>query len=133
MSNGFDAILVFVDRFGKAAKFQAVNIELNSLGFAKHYRDRVFRDHGLSEWLIHDRGPQFASQFSRDLCKLLGIKQNISTAYHPQTDGQTERVNQDLEQFLRIFVNHRQDDWAEWLAIAEFSYNDKTLGSLRST
>jgi hypothetical protein len=125
MAHGYDMILVFVDRFTKAAKFQACNSEINSLGFAKHYRDRVFRDHGLSERLIHDRGTQFASQFSRDLCKLLGNKQNISTAYHPQTDGQTERVNQDLEQYLRIFTNFRQDDWDEWLAIAEFSYNDK--------
>ena len=87
MSHGFDMILVFTDRLTKAVKFQAANGEINSLGFAKHYRDRVFRDHGLSELLIHDRGTQFASQFTKDLCKLLGIKQNISTAYHPQTNG----------------------------------------------
>ena len=59
----------------------------------------------------------------KELNSLLGTKTKLSTAYHPQTDGQTERTNQELEQFLRIFVNHRQDDWADWLAIAEFSYN----------
>ena len=49
----------------------------------------------------------------------------MSTAYHPQTDGQTERVNQEIEQYLRIYIDHRQSDWAEWLSICEFSYNDK--------
>lgn len=62
----------------------------------------------------------------KDLYKLLGITGNPSTAYHPQTDGQTERVNQELEQYLRIYVNHHQNDWSEWLAIAEFQYNDQT-------
>src|SRR6266852_4253559 len=60
----------------------------------------------------------------RDLMKLLGIKGNPSTAYHPQTDGQTEWMNQELEQYLRIYVNYQQDDWVEWLALAEFTYND---------
>jgi hypothetical protein len=65
------------------------------------------------------------SNFIKDFYGLLGIKQNASTAYHPQTDGQTERVNQELEQYLRLFINHRQTDWADWLAPAQFSYNDK--------
>ena len=65
----------------------------------------------------------------RDLNKLVGITGNLSTAYHPQTDGQTERMNQEIEQYLRVFVNHRQSDWAEWLACAEFSYNDKIQSS----
>ena len=61
----------------------------------------------------------------RDLYKLLNIEGNFSTAYHPQTDGQTERINQEIEQYLRIYINHHQNDWAEWLPIAEFSYNNK--------
>jgi hypothetical protein len=64
-----------------------------------------------------------------NLNRLLGIQANPSTAYHPQTDGQTEWINQEVEQYLRLFVNYRQDDWAEWLALAEFSYNDKIQSS----
>ena len=59
----------------------------------------------------------------------MGIQANLSTAYHPQTDGQTERINQEIEQYLRLFVNYRQDDWTEWLALAEFNYNDKVQSS----
>ena len=65
--------------------------------------------------------------------KLLGIEANPSTAYHPQTDGQTERINQEVEQYLRIFINHRQSDWAEWLALAEFAYNDKEHSSTKQS
>jgi hypothetical protein len=65
----------------------------------------------------------------RDLYKLLGVKINPSTAYHPQTDGQTERVNQEIEEYLRLFINHKQTDWAEWLSLAEFSYNDREHSS----
>ncbi|KAL5525264.1 hypothetical protein ACEPAF_9134 [Sanghuangporus sanghuang] len=61
----------------------------------------------------------------KELYKLLHIEGNPSTAYHPQTDGQTERVNQELEQYLRLYVNHRQSDWADWLALAEFAYNNR--------
>lgn len=61
----------------------------------------------------------------KDLFKLLGIEQNLSTAYHPQTDGQTERGNQEIEQYLRTFINYKQNDWSEWLSLAEFSINDK--------
>ena len=65
----------------------------------------------------------------KDLYKLLNIEGNFSTAHHPQTDGQTERTNQEIEQYLRIYVNHHQNDWAEWLPIAEFSYNNKIQSS----
>jgi hypothetical protein len=77
------------------------------------------------DYLIIDRGPQFAAQFMKDLHKLTGVKGNLSTAYHPQMDGQTERMNQEVEQYLQIFVSHRQNDWFEWLSCAEFSYNNK--------
>ena len=61
----------------------------------------------------------------KELNKLLGIQTKLFTAYHPQTDGQTEQMNQEIEQYFRLFVSHRQDDWPEWIAIVEFSYNDK--------
>jgi hypothetical protein len=128
-SQGFNAILVIVDRFSKMIIVIPTNMELTAIGMAKIYRDRVWSKHGLPRKVISDRGPQFAAQFMKDLNKLVGIKSNLSTAYHPQTDGQTERMNQEIEQYLRLFINHRQSDWAEWLSCAEFSYNDKVQSS----
>jgi len=81
--------------------------------------------------VISDHGPQFASGFMKELNKLLGIDTKLSTAYHPQTDGQTERMNQELEQYLRMFMDYRQTNWPEWLAIAEFSYNNKIQKSIK--
>jgi transposase InsO family protein len=102
-----------------------MNMELTALGTAKIYWDHVWSKHGLPQKVISDRGPQFTAQFMKDLHKLTGVVGNLSTAYHPQTDGQTECMNQEVEQYLRLFVNHRQLDWSEWLSCAEFSYNDK--------
>ena len=69
----------------------------------------------------------------QELNKLLGIKVAASTAYHPQIDGQTERVNQEIEQYLRLFVNQRQDDWFDWISLAEFSYNNQIHSSTQTT
>ena len=123
-SRGFNAICVIVDRFTKQIHALPTRMELNSEGLARIYRDNVFRLHGLPRKVIHDRGPQFVSSFMKDLYRLLGIEGNPSTAYHPQTDGQTERINQEIEHYLRVFTNYHQSDWADWLALAEFSYND---------
>src|SRR6266481_6093042 len=76
---------------------------------------------------------QFMSKFVCRLSQVLGIRVAASTAYHPQTDGQTERVNQEVEQFLQLFVNQQQDDWYEWVSIAEFAYNDQIHASTRSS
>ena len=75
--------------------------------------------------MISDRGPQFAAGLMKELNKILGIETKLSTAYHPETDRQTERTNQELEQYLRMYINHRQNNWAEWLATAEFAFNNK--------
>ena len=61
----------------------------------------------------------------RELNNLLGIQTKLLTAYYPQTDGQTERINQELKQYLRVFINHRQEQWLDWLGMAEFAYNNK--------
>jgi len=74
---------------------------------------------------VSDRGPQFAVELTKELNRMLGIKTKLSTAFHPQTDRQTERMNQELEQYLRFFIEHRQKDWLEWLAAAEFAINNK--------
>ena len=94
-------------------------------GMAVLYRDQVFRLYRLSKKIIHDRGLQFDAKFMRELYKVLYIEGNPSTAYHPQTDGQTECINQEIEQYLCLYVNYRQSDWAEWLAMAEFVYNNR--------
>jgi len=78
---------------------------------------------------ISDRGPQFVAEFTRELYQLLGIKLAATTAYHPQGDGQTEQVNQELEQYLRLFTNQRQDDWVGLLPFAEFQYNNQVHSS----
>ena len=83
--------------------------------------------------VISDHGTQFISQFMRELNKLLGIKAAASTACHPQTDGQTEQVNQEIEQYLRLFVNQHQDDWFDWISLAEFSYNNRIHSSTQTT
>lgn len=82
---------------------------------------------------MSDRGPQFASEFTKNLLKGIGSEQALSTAYHPQTDGQTERINQEVEGFLRMFCNYQQDDWSKWLPIAEFQYNDKVHSGTGAT
>lgn len=128
-SQGNDAILVVVDRFSKMTHIIPCSEELSSLGLAALYRDHVWRYHGLPDSVISDRGPQFASQLMKDLHSLLGVKRKLSTAYHPQSDGQTERTNQEIEQYLRLFINHRQNDWADWLAIAEFALNNRVSSS----
>ena len=74
---------------------------------------------------VSDRGPQFAAELTRELNRMLGIKTKLSTAFHPQTDGQIERMNQELEQYLQFFIEYRQKNWLEWLVAAEFMVNNK--------
>ena len=88
------------------------------------YLRNVFKNHGLPNDIVSDRGTQFVSKFSRCLLELLDIQGNRSTAYHPESDGQTERVNQTLEQYLRIYCDFHQDDWSQLLPLAEFTYNN---------
>ena len=105
LSKGKDMILVVVDRFSKKVYFLPCNTTITAQGVATLYQDNIFKEHRLPKKVISDRGPQFVSSFMKELYKKLGIKPNPSTAYHPQTDGQTERVNQELEEYLWIYVN----------------------------
>ena len=94
-------------------------------GLARLFKDNVWKLHGLPESVVSDRGPQFAAELTKELNRMLGIKMKLSTAFHPQMDGQMERMNQELEQYLWFFIEHRQKDWPEWLAAAEFAINNK--------
>ena len=111
MSKGHDSILVVCDRFSKMSHFVATIAKTMAEGLVRLFRDYVWKLHRLPESVISDRGLQFAVGLTRELNKMLGIETKLSTAYHPQTDGQTERTNQELEQYLRIYVNHRQNNW----------------------
>ncbi|KAJ3502093.1 hypothetical protein NLJ89_g9041 [Agrocybe chaxingu] len=124
-SKGFDSIFVVVDRLSKMVRVVPTKKTVSSEGLARLYRDNVWKDFGLPCTIISDRGPQFVSHFTKALNSLLGISENTSTAFRPQTDGQTERTNQEVEIYLRAFMNKRQNDWAEWLACAEFALNNK--------
>jgi len=117
---GKDAVLVVCDRLSKMTHFVAT-----MKGLARLFRDNVWKLHGLPESVVSDRGPQFAAELMKELNRMLGIKTKLSTAFHPQTDGQTERMNQELEQYLWFFIENRQKDWPEWLAAAEFAINNK--------
>src|SRR6202161_2438301 len=123
-SNGYDTILVVVDRLTKMAHFIPTTVNVDARQTAQLLMDNVWKLHGTPRDIVSDRGPQFASKVTRSLFNLIGIQSNLSTAYHPQTDGQMERVNGILEQYLRIFSSHRQDDWAKLLPLAEFAYNN---------
>jgi hypothetical protein len=132
-SGGYNAIMVVVDRLSKMLHAVPTTDTVTSEGMARLYRDHVWKLHGLPQQIISDRGPQFVSRFMKELNSILGIKTSASTAYHPQTDGQTERANQEIEQYLRLFINHRQDDWTEWLSLAEFCHNNRIQASTRQT
>jgi len=133
MSKGYDLILVICNRFSKMSHFVATTEKTTAERLARLFRDNVWKLHGLPESVISDRGLQFAVGMMRELNKMLGIEIKLSTAYHPETDGQTERTNQELEQYLRMYVNHRQNNWAEWLATAEFTFNNKVHTATRSS
>src|SRR5258707_1201599 len=124
-SKGYNAVLMVVDRLSKQIHAIPTVTSLDSARVAWLFLEHIWRHHGLLEEVISDRGPAFISNFSHELAALLGVKLTPSTSYHPQTDGQTERMNQEIEAYLRVFVSHQQDDWADWLLLAEFAYNNK--------
>jgi transposase InsO family protein len=131
VSHGYDSILVVVDRLTKMAHFVPCKKTATSEDTARLVLDSVVRYHGLPDDIVSDRGPQFAARFWKRLFTLFGTKVNLSTAFHPQSDGQTERVNQVLEQYLRCTVRYRQDDWADLLPMAEFAYNNAEHASTK--
>lgn len=129
----YDSILVVVDRMTKMVKYVPTTETLRAEGMSEILFDRVFSTFGVPESVVSDRGSLFTSEFWSTLCYHLQAKRRLSTAYHPQTDGQTERQNQTLEHYLRTFCCETQDDWASWLSLAEFCYNDAENASTRMT
>ena len=107
------------------AHFIATTKRTSAKGLTRLFQDHVWKLYRLPESVISDRGVQFVVGMMKKLNNLLGIQTKLLMAYHPQMDGQTERMNQELEQYLRIFINHRQEQWPDWLGTAEFAYNNK--------
>ncbi len=125
ISQGYDSILTVTDHdCTKAAVFIPCKESITTEETAGLIVQHIFPRFGLPLKFISDRDPRFASKFIRGLCKGMGTTQNISMAYHPRTDRQSERTNQWLEQYLRFWVNERQDNWQAYLPLAEFAHNN---------
>ena len=125
----YDSILVVVDRLTKYAYFINFRTTGTTRQLANVMIERVFANHGTPKEIISDRDKLFTADFWKTTTAMLGIKAKLSTSYHPQTDGQTERTNQTLEAYLRAFVNYKQDNWATLLPMAQFAYNTNESAS----
>jgi hypothetical protein len=122
-SRGNDSICVFVDKLTKLVHFVACKEKVSAKEFAELYVDHVFRLHGLSREFITDRNSRFVSAFWQEVTVLLGTRTVMSSSFHLQTDGQTERVNQTLETYLQHFVSKGLNDWDTLLSRGEFAHN----------
>jgi len=124
MSQGYDSILMITDHnCSKAVILIPCHEEITAEGVAGLLIKYLFVQFGLPTKMISDRDTRFASKLMREICDIVGVKQNISTTYHPRTDRQSERSNQWVEQYLRFYVNKRQDNWCTYLPMAEFAHN----------
>jgi hypothetical protein len=128
-SEGHDSIFVVVDRLTKMAVFCPIRKDYTAEDIAEVFMRRVYLDHGLPADIVSDRGSIFLSSFWKTILEGCRITGKHSTAFHPQTDGQTERVNQELEQYLRVYTSAQQDDWASILHWAQFHYNNTVSAS----
>jgi transposase InsO family protein len=130
-SRKHDSIWVIVDRLTKTAHFIPVHTTYVAKRYAEIYLDQIIRLHAVPKMIISDRGAQFVSRFWEQLQNTLGTKLIRSSTYHPQTDGQTERVNQILEDMLRACVLQYDKHWDKCLPLAEFLYNNSYQTSLK--
>jgi len=124
LSSGHDTVMTVVDSVSKWMHFIPTHMTVTVEEVARLFLHQVWKLHSLSKCVVLDHGSQFVAHFTRELYCLLGIKLASSTAWHPQTDRQMERVNQELDQYLWLFVNEQQDDWYNLLPMAEFQHNN---------
>jgi transposase InsO family protein len=130
-AKGYDSIWVIVDRVTKISHFLPVRVKYTMAMYAELYTARILSLHGLPKTIVSDRGPQFVAKFWEALHKSLGTKLLHSSAYHPQTSGQTERVNQILRDMLRACALDFPPKWDDCLPLAEFSYNNSYQESIK--
>ena len=133
LSHSFDTILTIVDQFSKEVELIPCTKTCSALDMAKLFMYNVWEHHGLPHSITSDQGPQFAAQVMQEINKALSISTKLSMSFHPQTDGQTEIVNKEVQKFLWIYCFEKQDQWANWLAIAQFSINSKKHTSTKVT
>jgi hypothetical protein len=134
LSAGHDSLMVVVDHgLTKGVILVPCSKTIDANGIAQLFFEFVFKRFGLHDTLISDRGPQFASAFARELARILHYDVRLSTAYHPQTDGQTERANQEIETYLRIFCANKPHDWSKFLTSAEFVHNSVPHSSTKTS
>ena len=130
---GHENLVVFVDKLSKQILLAPLTADTTAPAVARAYFDTVFRHRGLARSIISDRDPRFTGKFWQNLHKLLDTKLKMSTAFHPETDGQTEIANRAIEDMLRAFVNARQTDWDLHLTPVEFAYNNSVQASTGHT
>ncbi len=130
---GHDAIWVVVDRLSKCAHFAATTTNADAEDIAELLRTRVYMNHGSPLEIVSDKDPHLTSKFTQALFRLTGCRSAFSTAFHPQTDGQTERVNRILEDYFRHYVGPRQVDCNKHLPEAEFACNNSWQASINTT
>jgi len=124
LSSRHDMVITVVDSVLKWAHFIPMHMTVIAEGAAQLFLHQVWKLHGLPKYVVLDRGPQFITRFTRELYRLLGIKLASSIVWHLQTNRQTECINQELDQYLRLFVNEWQDDWYDLLPMVEFQHNN---------
>jgi hypothetical protein len=127
----YDSILVVVDRYTKTARYIPCNKTCTAEELATLFYTEIVCRYGIPKGIVSDRGSVFTSAYWSSFCYEAHMKRRLSTAYHPQTDGQTERQNQTLEQYLRCYCSEQQDDWAELLPMAEFASNNSVSATLQ--
>ena len=133
-SHGYDSVIVVVDHgLMKGVIYCPCTKNIDSEGVAQLFFTNVFPRFSLHSKVVSDRGPQFASAFARELTHLLQYDIALSTAYHPQTDGETEQVNQELETYLRLFASNKPEEWSKLLPMAEFTHNSATHSITQKT
>jgi hypothetical protein len=133
LSGHANCIMVVVDKFTRYAHFIPLHHPFTAAKVAKAYVDNIFKLHSLPKVMVSDRDPIFTSNFWRELFSALGNELRMSSAYHPATDGQSERVNQCLEIYLRCFTHACPRSWSQWLSLAEFWYNTSYHSSLKTS
>jgi hypothetical protein len=123
-AGGYTAILVIIDRASKQAILLPCDAHITSEELARLFLLHVFSKHGIPEHCTSDRGSKFVSDFFRSLGQLLNMELHFTSGYHPEADGQTERANQTIEQYIHMYCSYQQDDWHHLLPLAEFAYNN---------
>jgi len=132
-SEGYDTILLVIDRLTKMSHFIPCSKDLDARQFAILFMKEIVRLHGLPHDIITDRETLFTSDLWKETTGKPGIERRLSTAFHPETDGQTERTNAILEQYLRAYINYQQDDSCDYLPLSEFAYNNGYQETIKHT